>query len=109
MQTTYLIRGWNEKLCRKGQDPELFECELYDHALVDVVFSTEDDGEGGAAIRIDAVLPRKAIVLDGGTGPFLTYRAGVDCLDYLPPLIVQQMRETIEIPTEIEPEWELFA
>lgn len=109
MQVPYLIRRWNEKLCRKGQDAELFECELDEPALVDVVFDTEDDGEGGAALRIDAVLPRKAIVLDGGTGPCVMYRAGVDCLEYLPPLIVQEMRETIEIPNEMEPEWELFA
>lgn len=109
MQAIYMIRRWTEKLCRKGQDAELFECELADPAIVDVIFETEDDGEGGAAIRIDQVLPQRAIVLDGGTGPALLLKSGVDCLEYLPPSLVQEMRETIEIPNEVEPEWELFA
>jgi hypothetical protein len=102
MQTTYLIRDWTEKFARAYTDGVHIEFGLETPALVDVVFSAEDNGEGGADIRIDAVFPRKAIDLDGGEGRLMRFPAGVDCLDYLPPAIVQQMRDTIAIPKELD-------
>lgn len=102
MQTTYLIRRWDECLCRKGQDAPTFECGLEQPALVWVEFHAVDDGEGGAAICIDSVRPSKYLLLDGGTGPALVFKAGADILEFLPAPIVQEMRETIEIPTEID-------
>jgi hypothetical protein len=103
MLTTYLIRDWPEQLCRKGEDNPTFEFELYEPALVWVEYHAEDDGEGGKAMCIDSVRPMKPLILDGGAGPGLVFRAGAECLPELPPRIVQEMRETIVFP---EPEFD---